>query len=287
MPICSTHVNKPVVSRRTLLWLPAVLIALALSLPAMAQQFAPPLKRPNTNAPKTVEIDDQTQKTKVMNVAVHTWEPWAGSNLTSMGLLPRLVSEILSQDGTQTRFRFMHWSKALDMLANKEVDAAIIWISADLRLDPFVISDPLMRERAALYSLKGNTYSKSLEAIPKGRLAWRHDYVYEYDIYNKLESKAFTPVPVASEAEGLQAVLAKKADFFIAPYGPGRDAVAKLDATDKNAIAYVMLENNFPRAFFLMNAETDNAKKRIELFNTALRRMQQNGSYKKIFADSP
>lgn len=233
-------------------WLLTPWLMLCFSTSVMAQAFEPPLKRPVTNAPKTVQVNDQVKKDNTMTIAIHAWAPWSGANLQSMGPLPHLVSEILAKDGMQPRYRFVHWGRALDTLSNNEVDAAIVWISADLRTDPFVVSDPILRERAALYFPANKSYNSSLDTITKARMAWNETFVYEYDVYNKLESHAFTPFPVKSEVEALRSVISKQTDFAVIPYSMGRMALAKLNPTEQKGLKYVMLENSFPAAYFLI-----------------------------------
>ena len=274
-------------SQRLLQQFLLALMTFCLSGALMAQAFQPPLKRPESNAPKTSRIDDNPNKKPSATIAVHPWQPWSGPNLQSMGKVPRLIAEVMSQDGTQTRFRFAHWGRALDMLSNNEVDAAIVWLSADLRTDPFVVSEPLMTERAALYFNKAKPYGTDLDKITSGRMVWLKDYVYEYDVYNKLDKKVFTPFPVSNENDGFQALLNKKADFFVVPYTLARTIIAGMTPTEQQSLGYVMLNNNFPPAYFLINADVPDAEKRMTLFNKAVRRLRQDGRYDKIFTSNP
>jgi ABC-type amino acid transport substrate-binding protein len=273
--------------QRLLQQLCIALMAFCLTGTLMAQAFQPPLKHPEKHDAKTSKIDNNPNKTPSATIAVHPWQPWSGPNLQSMGKVPHLIAEVMSQDGTQTRFRFAHWGRALDMLSNNEVDAAIVWLSADLRTDPFVVSDPLMTERAALYFNKTKPYGADLDKISSGRMVWLKDYVYEYDVYNKLDKKTFTPFPVTNEQDGFEALLNKKADFFVVPYTLARTIVANMSPAEQQSLGYVMLNNNFPPAYFLINANVPDAEKRMTLFNKAVRRMRQDGRYDKIFLTGP
>lgn len=251
-----------------------------LSGPVVAQ-FEPPITRPQAAA-RTIDIDDQRVKTSILTVAVHAWAPWAGPNLQSMGTLPHMVSEIMSSDNTQVRFRFVHWGKALDMLSNQEADAAIVWVSADLRLDPFLMSNPLQEQRAALYFNKAKPYSADISTITMARLAWQKEYVYEFDVFRQIDKSAFKPVAIPDERAGLLAVADREADIFIAPWSVARDELKKLDATKRNALGYVLLKNNFPPAFFLVNKSAPDSEVRMKRFNQGLRRLQMDGRYQNI-----
>lgn len=262
------------------------LLLLILFVPSvLAQQLVPPLKRPAAT-PKTIDIQDQTPTIKSMNIAVHAWPPLAGTGLQSMGMLPRLVSQALSTDGSiQIHYRFVHWSKALDMLAAKEVDAAVIWVSGDLRLDPFLMSKPIQVQRAALYFRKPNAVSDDINTLPPSRLAWNKDYVYEFDVFQKIEDKTLTPLPVKDEVAGLQAVANGDADIFIAPWTFARTAVEKLDARQQQKLGHVLLKNDFPPSYFLLNASVPSSDSLMKTFNQGLRRLQMDGRYDRILGN--
>lgn len=261
------------------------LLLLAWFAPMALAQMEPPLKRP-APAPKTIDIQDQAPKIKVMNIAVHAWSPLAGADLQSMGPIPRLVSQALSTDGSiQIRYRFVHWSKALDMLAANEVDAAVIWVSGDLQLDPFLMSKPLQVQRAALYFRKPATYSDDIGTIAPARLAWQKDYVYEFDVFRKISDKTLKPIPVKDELTGLQAVADGQADVFIAPWAFARSALKQLDARQQQSLGYVLLKNDFPPAFFLLNASLPSSEAKMKQFNQGLRRLQMDGRYDKILGN--
>ncbi len=260
----------------------AALLLLLMPLWVMAQSLPlePPLKR---NKPaKSVTIDESTKDKPRLEIAVHNWAPYAGANLSYLGIAPRLVNEVIGRDGTQTHLRFMHWSKALDMLANQEVDAAIIWVSDDLRMDDFVASTPLLKLQAILYSRADKPLQGGLPLQKNLRLAWVPEYVYDSRTYTALSKHLVTAVPARNEREAMQLLLDKKADAFLTPYSTGRNTLMALTASQQKQLVASMQTIPFPSAYLLVNKQRADASTFMKNFNQGLRRLQQDGRYERI-----
>lgn len=264
-------------------WLALVLLAWCGPLLAQNQldDLQPPLKRPE--AARTVDIAKPNKdRPAIITIGVHPLAPWAGADLPGMGILPRLATESLGKEGVQVRYRIMHWSKALEKVQDGEIDAALMWVSADMALDEFVGSDPLVIPRAALYYRVDKPYKQELSALKGLRLAVNKDYVYDKVTYQLLSKKAFTPVVVKDEVDGLNAVLEQRADIFLVPYESSRIAWKKIPAADLKQLGYKMQQQNFPAAHLLMKADRPDAFELLEHFDQQIRRMQQDGRYNRI-----
>lgn len=219
-----------------------------------------------------------------MTIAVHSWPPYSGRNLQYFGTAPHVVSEVLADQPIQVRFVFAGWAEALDQLANREVDGAIVWVSPDMKLDPFVGSDPLLKHRAVLYYRKDSPHPGELRNLPPLRMVWQPSYVYDYYTYNRLADKTLTPVPVSNETDGFTQLLNGQADVFLLPYLASRPAVKTLSPSQQEKLAYQIQEVPFPSTHLLLNRQQPDAEPFLRAFNNGLKRLQQDGRYADITA---
>jgi ABC-type amino acid transport substrate-binding protein len=247
-----------------------------------AQNTLDSTRRSQSKGPTVTATQAETVKIRTLEIAVHPWAPWAGAELTSLGIAPRLTSEILTQEGTQLHYNFMHWSKALEKLSDKKVDAAIIWVSNDMALDQFLVSEPLVQPRAALYYRNDKPFKAELHQLKNIRMAWQKDYVYNNKTYKQLTNHVITGIPVKDEAGGLNAVLTQKADVFLAPFDSSKHAWKKLPDTDIKRLGYKLQEEYFPALCLVINADQSDSKAFMQKFNKDMKRLHQDGRYARI-----
>lgn len=251
-----------------------LILAMCLLLPAVHAQALKPADSNKLPAPAKAKDDHS------FVIAVHEWPPYTGKNLPNFGLVPRILTQVLSEQGLQPRYVFMHWSDALDKLNAQEVDGAIVWVTDDLKADVFVLGNAIILQRTALYYRADQPAPKTPDDIMGFTFCVNPHYVYDNISYQLITQHKVEAIKGDTDADNLRHLVKGDCDFMLTPYNAGQVLfAAKLTLAEQKKIKTTMDMLKLPAPRLLMHRENTNSEKLLENVNRSLRRMQQAGSF--------
>ena len=212
-------------------------------------------------------------------VAAHEWAPFSSRDAKYFGIAPRIVSDILQGQGIEVKYRFMGWSAALDGVITREFDGAIVWVTEDLHRESFLISDPILEYRTALYYRKNTPEPKTADDLIGHRMGIDPEYVYDLTSYRLLRKGSIKPVEGVTDTEHLRNLLEGKIDFYASPILTESPLLRNsLSKEEQNALTYSSNLFKFPAPHLVVNRNREGSAEFMRLFNLRLNRMKNDGT---------
>lgn len=220
------------------------------------------------------------------------WTPITSSKLEGYGLASEIITKAYEAEGIEIEIQFYPWKRCELMLRNNQLDAIFPYVKTDEREKIYGFSDPVVVIRLSFFYLKDNIAKleyNSLEDLKKysfgGVLG--HFYKEEFD-------KAGLNVEyVGSEEHNLKRLLKGRVDVI----------------PMINTIGWYLINKNHPEDYYrfasvdynwhiisgkksaeeyasklMVSQATPKANKIIQAYNRGLKKIKQNGEYKKILA---
>lgn len=228
----------------------------------------------------------QAEVVKTFTIAAHEWPPFASRESRYFGITPRIVSDILQNQGIEVQYRFMPWSDALDGVISKEFDGAIVWVTEDLNREFFLISDPILEHRTALYYRKNTPAPTTVDDLTGYRLGINKHYIYDLASYRLIKKHALTTVEANTDAEQLRNLLEGKIDFYASPILTESPLLLNSLGTDEqNALTYSINLFKFPSPHLVVHRHREGSAEFMNKFNQRLKRMKSEGTVERYSND--
>ncbi len=202
------------------------------------------------------------------------------------GMVPRIISEALHSQGYDVKYRFMHWSDALDGIITEEFDGAIIWVMEDLNHPAFLISDPIVHYRSALYYRKSLPRPTSSDDLLGFRMGLNSHYVYDQDSYELLKDNLILPIEGHSDLTNFQYLIEGRIDYFLTPLLTSKPLLRNnFPKEQQQQLDYSTSIFKFPPTHLIVNRYRDGSDEIMNQFNASLKRMENNGTIDRYIRD--
>lgn len=232
------------------------------------------------------EIPAPTRTNKRFIIAAHEWPPFASRETRYFGVLPRIINQIFEAQGITVEFRFMPWPDALDGVVNEEFDAALIWVMEDLNRDPFIISEPILEYRSALYYRKGMPPPKTSDDLLGFRIGLNPYYVYDEPSYHIMKSRSMTPVKGESDKQHFDMLFRGDIDFYLSPILTSAPLLRNSYSREQQQeLTYTTEMFKFPPSCLLLNRQRQGSEQLLLDFNNGLKRLQNDGTLDRYLDD--
>jgi len=215
---------------------------------------------------------------KVFMVAAYEWPPFSSRDAKYFGIAPRIVSEILQSQGIEVKYRFMPWTEALDGIITEEFDGVIVWVTEDIHHESFLISDPILEHRTALYYRKNLPDPKTADDLMGYRMGVNTHYVYDLASYRLLKDKFITPVDGDSDLVQFHNLLEGKIDFYLTPLLTSTPLlISNFTPEEQKSLTYSTNLFKFPSPHLIVNRHREGSAEFMAEFNKRLDHMKNNG----------
>lgn len=234
----------------------------------------------------SMSITAHADSQKTFVVGVHDWPPYASPDSKYLGLLPRMTTEILQQQGIHISYRFIPWQDALDGVMTETVDGALVWLPEDIKREPYLVSDPILQPKAMLCQRKQMPAITSKIRLKGYRMGMNPHYVYDAGSYKMLRDKFMVPVKQESDMGNFRLLLNGNIDFFLTPDLSGKPLLLNQFSPDEqNALTCPVRFFTFPPAHLIINKHRKGSAEFIKQFNAGLKRLQSNGMMDRYLND--
>lgn len=219
-------------------------------------------------------------------LASHEWAPFASRQTRFFGIIPRITSELLHSQGIEVKYRFMHWSDTLDGIISEEFDGALVWVMDDLRHESFLISDPIMKYRSALYYRRDFPKPTTSNDLLGFRMGINSHYVYDRNSYHLLKKGLVKPIQASNDVEHFQNLIDGKIDFYLSPLVTSKPLLeSNFPPAQYKTLAYSSSVFKFPATHLIINRHREGSLEFMQNFNAGLQRLQRNGTIDRYIED--
>jgi polar amino acid transport system substrate-binding protein len=232
------------------------------------------------------DIPKPTRANKRFVVAAHEWPPFASRETRYFGVLPRIVSQVFEIQGVAVEFRFMPWPDTLDGLITEEFDAALIWVMEDLNQEPFIISQPILEYRSALYYRKELPKPRHPDDLLGFRIGLNPYYVYDETSYRIMKSRSMTPVIGETDRIHFDMLFNGDIDYYLTPILTSAPLLRNsYTAAQQGDLAYTTEIFKFPPSHLLVNRQREGSDQFMQDFNNGLKRLKNDGTLERFLND--
>lgn len=220
---------------------------------------------------------------RIMTFSIGEYAPYTGEELDGYGAFTEIVSAVLEHIGIQPRYEFGSWNRAYHIVKHHKAMGSFPYTKTPEREKEMLFSDPIYRENGKFFYKPSN----HKETLPDN---WTVDQLKSYKIgaplgyasIEHMEALGLNPMIQKTEREMLLAIEYGHVDFvatgetsgwhFIQEkYGKRSHLFATLEKPFSEDILHVMVAKNHPEA-----------KNFLSEFNTGLKKIKENGTYRKI-----
>lgn len=226
------------------------------------------------------------EQRKTFVIGAHDWPPYASPDSKYMGLAPRIVTEVLQGQGIDGSYRFVPWSEALDGILTENLDGALVWLPEDIKTDNFLVSDPLLPDRAVLCQRKNMPAVTGMDELMGYRMGMNPHYVYDESSYRMLKDKFMIPIKQETDMGNFRLLLDNKIDFFLTPQLTSTPLLRNQFSPDEqNALTCTGNLFTFPPLRLVVNKHRNGSAELIRQFNLRLGRLSSSGILDRYAAD--
>ncbi len=229
---------------------------------------------------------DQT-RTKAFTIAVYEWPPFSSRDAQYFGIAPRVISDILHNQGIEVKYRFMPWSDALDGIITEEFDGAMIWLTEDIHHESFLVSDAILEHRTALYYRKNFPEPKTADDLMGYRMGVNSHYIYDLNSYRMLKNRFIESINEDSDLVQFHNLIEGKIDFYLTPMFTSAPLLrSNFTKEEQNTLTYSTNLFKFPSPYLIVNRHRDGSAEFMAEFNRRLDRMKNDGVIERYSNDA-
>ncbi|SMF24585.1 substrate-binding periplasmic protein [Pseudobacteriovorax antillogorgiicola] len=220
---------------------------------------------------------------KSVSMVTLEWEPFYGPKLKNKGVITEIVQEAFERAGHQASIQFLPWKRALAMGEKGEADVVMGAYYSKERADKFHISSPLYDINIRIIGQKktGITRYNSLKELKKYKIGISRGFANgdEFDAATYLQKQ------VAKSPElNIKKLINGRLDFVVMAEGIFSYELARYEASHPVKGEFVFLDPilSANKLYILASKKLTNSKKLIDAFNLGLKKIMDDGTYRKI-----
>lgn len=180
----------------------------------------------------------------------------------------------------------MPWPDALDGLVTEEFDAALIWVMEDLNRDPFIVSEPILEYRSALYYRRNLPKPTTSDDLLGFRIGLNPYYVYDEPSYRVMKSRSMTPVKGETDRIHFDMLLKGDIDFYLSPILTSAPLLRNSYSPEQQKqLTYTTELFKFPPSQLLVNRQREGGRQFLLEFNNGLKRLKNDGTLDRYLDD--
>jgi len=219
-------------------------------------------------------------------LAAHEWPPFSSRQTRFFGVVPRITSELMHAQGIEVKYRFMHWSDTLDGIVTEEFDGALVWVMEDLRHEAFLVSEPILRYRSALYFRKDFPRPTSINDLLGFRMGVNPRYVYDKKSYSLLKSGRIEPIQGEDDLTNFRHLVDGRIDYYLSPLLTSKLIIENnFTSAEQANLSYTSSIFKFPSTHLIVNRHREGSFEFMRNFNSGLQRLRTNGTVDRYLED--
>ncbi len=208
------------------------------------------------------------------------WAPYIGKSMENNGYVAVLVKEAFKRGGYDTQFKFYQWSRVVGLAKSGKVDGYFPEYYSKGVKSYAIFSDPFPGGPLGFFKLKKSKISyKNLNDLKKYKIGTVFGYVNtkEFDSASYLKK-----IPVKDDLTNFKKLFAGRLDLLVADKFVGLKLIAENLPTKAKHFEFMSKSLEEKDLYVCISKKNKDAKIIINAFNNGLKKMETDGSIKKI-----
>ena len=223
---------------------------------------------------------------KQITLSVGEWPPYMGSDLPNNGAIAEIITEAFADIGYQVSFEFYPWARAMEQAQLGRVDGTGLWLKTESRESEFYFSEPVLEEKHVFFYNRTNKPKlDSFEALKSYSYVGLEDFSYGIDLDNIIRAKQINIQRVSNDEQAFGMLLKNRVSIYPQEMAVGfyllRQHFSEQEVKNIGHIEQPFMRKN--SHIMLSKADKNNAGI-LKIFDEALLRMKQSGSYDQLFS---
>lgn len=225
-----------------------------------------------------------------ITVAIGEWEPFIGNKLLHYGVVSHIVSEVFAESQIKVKYEFYPWKRSYLYVKKGKCHASAIWGKTDEREKDCYFSDVVYTDESVLFYRKDHP------------VKWQgdHDKLVQLNglkigsslgsakarILAEADRNGFVSYEIAGDKlTNFKKLLAKRFDAIDDCKTPGLYILRKYFSKEQqNEILFVNCFEKW-QYYLLFSKKIDENKRYLEIFNSGLKKMKEDGRFEKMWSD--
>jgi len=224
----------------------------------------------------------QANETRTLRMVSNQWPPYVDSSLAEQGLAIEIVTKALQKKGYQPTLTIDNWPRALEGVAIGVFDATCaIWKTPEREQD-LLFSEPYLKNKISFLKKKGLSIDYQQLSDLKGFIIGvLRSYAYNDEF---TQSHGLMKVPENYVIQNLQKLNQGAIELTLGDELVINHALKQYLPKQMHTFEFLSPALAYKDLYFAVSKSNKNAQAIIDDFNTALKEMQQDGSYDQIIS---
>ena len=236
----------------------------------------------------SIALNSHAAEHQKLEIVVGDWPPFLDQKLQHNGIIAKLISDILSDEGYEVQFFFRPWGRAYLEASTGQRDATAIWMHKPEREKDFYFSQPVMKESFVFFHLRKRPFNwNSLQDLKGMTLGGGINYSYGPEFNAALEDDLFKQERTDSKKQNFKLLLLGRIDLYPEEVTVGYQSLYRdLSPLESQKITHhptPFLSND---SFLLFPRKKTTSPALMAAFNRRLKEYRDSGRYKRYFENA-
>jgi len=224
----------------------------------------------------------QANDTQPIRLVSNQWPPYVDSSLAGQGLAIEIVTKALQKKGYQSTLTIDSWPRALEGVEIGVFDATCaIWKTPEREQD-LLFSEPYLKNKISFLKKKSLSIDYQQLSDLKGFIIGvLRDYAYNDEF---TQSRELMKVPENYLIQNLQKLNQDEIELTLDDELVIHSALKQYLPKQMNTFEFLSPPLAYKDLYLAVSKSNKNAQTIIDDFNSALKEMQQDGSYDQIIS---
>ena len=271
-----THIGKKRMVRCQFLLLSIILILTLLVSGCQSKQEIV------NNSIATGEVS--TDNARIIRLANGNWPPYNGEFLVEGGCDSQVIKETFALAGYEVEYGYFPWARSYSLSATGEWDGTLAWDDTPThRKDHWISAQPTSVQQWVFFYRKSESFSwESMNDLHGKTIGITTGYVYS-DAFTNLPEDSVTFIESTTDDANFKMLLAGRIDVFPMEKEVGLYLINQNFSTEEqNLITFADKAFSEFNSHLLLSKAIPENEKRIKEFDTAFRKLMDNGRYEEI-----
>ncbi len=222
-------------------------------------------------------------------ISTGEYAPYTTKSLKNHGFVNHVITEAFKKESHKVKFIYFPWKRAYIEMVKGNYHASSYWYSSEEReKDCYYSKDPIYTASEYFFYLKSNPLKDwaRLEDLKGKYIGALKGNTYTTEFWELGKKKVFYIQEVTSEIQNFKKLLFGRIDIYPTSIVVANDIMAKeLDPKERDLIGYHPKPLLQTDAFLLFSKAHKDSQKPLEVFNSGMGKLIDEGGYDKLFND--
>ncbi|MCP4020903.1 MAG: amino acid ABC transporter substrate-binding protein [Desulfobacteraceae bacterium] len=222
-------------------------------------------------------------------ISTGEYAPFTTNSLKNHGFVNHVIIEAFKRENHEVKFNYFPWKRAFKVMASGNCHASSFWYESEKRKkDAYYSNHPIYTAKENFFYLKSNPIGdwSTLKDLKGKRIGAVIGYTYSFEFWDLGKKKVYLIDQVAKESLNFKKLLHGRIDLFPTNIVVANDIMRKeIDPDKRDLITYHPKPFIQTPAFLLFSKAQKDSQKLLEVFNSGMTELIDQGIYEKLYND--